>query len=50
MDEVVVLDQGRIVERGRHDELLDLCGRYAALWEHEHDAGLRACRATEVPA
>lgn len=32
-DEILVLDRGRIVERGRHDELLRLEGRYKELWE-----------------
>jgi ATP-binding cassette subfamily C protein CydCD len=34
-DEVLVLERGRVVERGSHAELLALGGHYAALWQHE---------------
>ncbi|MFF7976252.1 ABC transporter transmembrane domain-containing protein [Streptomyces sp. NPDC007905] len=30
-DQIVVLDSGRVAERGTHEELLELAGRYAAL-------------------
>jgi thiol reductant ABC exporter CydC subunit len=35
VDEVIVLDGGRVVERGTHDELLVVGGRYASLWWEE---------------
>jgi ABC-type multidrug transport system fused ATPase/permease subunit len=33
-DEIVVLDGGRIVDRGTHEELLDGCGFYREIAEH----------------
>lgn len=38
-DQIVVLDHGRIVEQGCHDELLSTNGLYARLWKRQHDAG-----------
>jgi len=35
VDEVLVMDDGRVVERGSHDVLLDAGGRYAELWWNE---------------
>jgi ATP-binding cassette subfamily B protein len=31
-DQILVLDRGRVVERGAHADLLAQGGRYAALW------------------
>ncbi|MXQ53859.1 ABC transporter ATP-binding protein [Shimazuella alba] len=38
-DQIVVLDRGRVVEQGRHKELLSLNGLYALLWRRQHDEG-----------
>ncbi|GAB2756154.1 ABC transporter ATP-binding protein [Streptomyces bullii] len=35
MDRLVVLDRGRIIEQGSHQELLALHGAYAKLWQHQ---------------
>lgn len=35
MDRLIVLDQGKIVEQGTHDELVALNGIYAHLWQRQ---------------
>lgn len=35
-DEIIVLDDGMVVERGRHDDLLATDGLYAAMWAKQH--------------
>jgi ATP-binding cassette subfamily B protein len=37
-DEILVLEKGRIVERGRHAELLRRAGVYAELWRLQQQA------------
>lgn len=60
-DEILVLDEGRIVERGAHRELLELGGRYAQMYRRqlleeeldvdtEQDAHDRRVRASDEPA
>jgi ATP-binding cassette subfamily B multidrug efflux pump len=35
MDRLVILDAGRVVEQGTHEDLLRLGGHYALLWRHQ---------------
>ncbi|WP_090761539.1 thiol reductant ABC exporter subunit CydC [Nonomuraea maritima] len=35
VDEVIVLEEGRVVQRGHHDELVSVPGYYRDLWESE---------------
>jgi ABC-type multidrug transport system fused ATPase/permease subunit len=36
-DQIVVLDKGRIIEKGTHDELIESVGHYAKLWQTQTD-------------
>jgi len=43
-DEIIVLDGGVIIERGRHDDLLAQGGAYATLWQRQQAAARRAAQ------
>ena len=43
-DEILVLEAGRIVERGRHDTLLTTDGVYASMWRRQQEAAQAAER------
>ena len=48
-DEIVVLDRGRVAERGRHAELLAGNGLYADMWRRQQEAAAEAERHVEEP-
>ena len=35
MDRIIVLEAGKILEQGTHQELLEKNGKYAAMWKHQ---------------
>ncbi len=41
-NEILVVDDGRIVERGNHGQLIARHGVYAAMWERQQEADARA--------
>ena len=50
MDRLIVLDQGRIVEAGSHQQLLQRDGVYARLWRRQSGAFDAAQIRDDVPA
>ncbi|WP_344874489.1 ABC transporter ATP-binding protein [Allokutzneria multivorans] len=53
VDRIVVLDNGKVVERGKHPDLVAANGRYAALWARHEQAstwGLVGNRAEDLLA
>jgi ATP-binding cassette subfamily B protein len=47
-DEILVLDHGQIIERGRHSELIDKGGHYAAMWNKQREAAAAREKLKEV--
>ena len=47
-DEILVLDHGQIIERGRHAELLTLNGHYASMWNKQREAAAAREKLKEV--
>jgi ATP-binding cassette subfamily B multidrug efflux pump len=48
MDRLIVIDQGKIIEQGTHNELILRNGLYAALWQHQ-SGGFLAEELPELP-
>lgn len=48
-DRILVVDQGRIVEAGRHEELLSAGGLYNRLWQEQRKIGGWSIKAQQVP-
>ncbi|HVU21160.1 MAG TPA: ABC transporter ATP-binding protein/permease [Rhizomicrobium sp.] len=47
-DEILVLDHGEIIERGRHDDLVAAGGHYAAMWNKQKEAAAARAKLKEV--
>ncbi len=47
-DEIIVLDKGRVAERGRHSKLLEQKGLYADMWARQQETAAVAERLKEL--
>jgi ATP-binding cassette subfamily B protein len=47
-DEILVLDHGQIIERGRHNDLIAKNGHYAAMWNKQKEAAAAREKLKEV--
>nr|WP_246116890.1 ABC transporter ATP-binding protein/permease [Denitrobaculum tricleocarpae] len=48
-DEIIVLEAGRIVERGQHENLLDREGHYATMWRRQQESAQQRRRTDAEP-
>ena len=37
-EQIIVMDQGEVVEKGSHQELVEMNGKYKELWEHQQNS------------
>jgi ATP-binding cassette subfamily B protein len=49
-DCIVVLDQGRVIEQGTHDQLLARLGRYAQMWQLQQNQSQQTHQGMSLPS